>query len=427
MSEGTQTQNPLNGLMGGVQSLQVLAFVARSGDTPITSYDGEIPADLRGNLYQVAQMAETFGFNADIDGDITQMLDQLTPAMLVDAIKGMDEEAFTAIYNDHPQIRDMITAIAQPFIAERAPTMTLREASTLMGMDVPWGDALGGITVGEISADSVEPIISEMENPEILALLNSLPEEQIAAIITELGQDDGEPIEGLDLSGMSLEDAITARAEHGEATAYLGLASLFNKEDVTNQSSINAVYDEIRASIPSELVAIVSAQDPGAMGELDAATVYGVMSDTLATDEGEISILSVLTQDRMAEIRAQLSAMEDHSFLVNLIPQDVQDVMMLEKMRQVMNDNGLLGPVANILASLGGFLIGIVESFGPRFLGEENTAKITETLQSFADPNATPQEVVVPDAVTADTEQDPSIGLPEGVIISPSVAVAPTS
>ena len=401
-----QREGAVSGLTSGLDSLRFIAFLVHPDQRPFSEYDGEIPDKYREMLYGLAQTAEQFGFDADMNGDVTSMINSLTAPQMIDILKGIDKDAFVETYNNHEEIRQIVSDLAQPLMMQRLPEMTLEEASSVVGNEIVLGENLGSLTVSQILEDpeSLENAASSMGNEETLALLDSLPDDLKNGVLEDLGKnDDGEVIADLDLSGMSIEEAITARAEYEEGAAYFGLASIFNDENVTNDSTINAVYDVIRTSIPERLTATLQENLASTNSEnidIDPETLHGLMQEELAKENGG-SIGTLLTEERMSTIKRQLAEMDDHSFLVNLLPQEMKDEAIFNKLRETMSDYGLLGPAGSIMMQLAGFVVNMLESFAPGIIGQDNTDNLVATMQEFIDPQEAPQPVVDPPVVAS--------------------------
>lgn len=402
-------EDKVAGLQGQLDSFKLFMFLVNPNTQHLSFQDyldqgGTVPEKFREMLYGLAQTASMFGFDADINGDVTQMIDDLSPQMLVDILKGLNEETFIKTLTDNPALSGVIAGIAGPIIAEDVPKMSLTEASTLIGMNVDWGD-MGELTI-EAAQDpsALTEKVSGMDNNETLNFLKSLPPELQATVREKLV----EGTEGLDISGMSLEDAIVARAKYGEENDYGGL---FNWYSSVAPSSINAVYEEIRVALPGHISTELKTRLEG-LNTGDGDNLPNIPHEKLyATLQAKIadgSLLKMLSEgDLMAKAKEGLKALEDHAFLVNLLPPDMMDEAMFNKIREGLAQFGLLGPVGGIVMQLASFVLNLIQTHAPGFIGQEKTDSMVAKLQSFVDPTITPQTPVLPPDPSA-TTTDPA-------------------
>jgi len=210
---------------------------------------------------------------------------------------------------------------------------------------------------------------------------------------------------------MTIQEAISARAEYGESTAgWFGIMGVFNDKASVEDSSIHSVYDAIRSKLPEKLSKTLSeklanATDPNSPAINDSAAIdpknlYEMLQAELSKDEGG-SIATLLTEDRMASIKEKLNGIEDQSFLINLLPDNIKDEALFNKLRETMDNYGLLGPAGSILMQLVSFVIDLVEKVAPGIIGEEKTANIVDKLQGFVSPDTVTQPVVEPPPMPA--------------------------
>ncbi len=408
-----QVKQQVSGLQSSFDSLKLFMFLVNPKTQNKSFQDyldagNKVPENFREMLYGLAQTAEMFGFNADIGGDVTEMIDDLSPQMMVDILKKLDKETFTKTLKDNPNLNKIITGIAGPVIAQELPTMKLAEASNLIGITIEWGDDLGDLTLQQAQEPAnVTEAVSEMDNKETLAFLNSLPKQLQAEIRKGLTAG----TEGLDISQMSLKDAIKARAEYGEGKSISTLWGVFNDASETGESSINAVYDSIRQQLPDHIskelktrLASMNGEQGGSAPKIPPEKLYDALQEKIKDG----SLVNILSQNgKMQEIKEQLKGLDDHAFLMQLLPQEIQDEAIFNKLREGLNQFGLMNPIGGIAMQLASFVLNLVKDFAPGLIGQDQTNSIVSTLQSYVDPTIiipqTPKPPPSEPAVTATT------------------------
>lgn len=422
-------------IKGATNSLGFLAYLFDPNQPSFDNYSGEYPEGLSKNLSGLMDMANMLGMGGNIADmiDMNKIADTLTEAHVLKILDNLnDPEKFAEVYKN-ASMKAIIAQIAGPLIADGMDALTLEDGLKTAGLaqidlsNFKDGDTpLSGIKIGDLNEETIAAHISALSNDDTLAFLNSLPDAQKNDFLTKLATvegDDGSSTPLTDENGetvtfadMSIEDAITKRAEIGLATSWTGTFNNLTGSNLGADAAVNSVYDGIRDGLPASFMQIINDQkDSQAMPE-DPTALFTELRKQLAdrTNGGRAEIINLIS-DNMATIREELKKAENVAFLVQFMPDDLQTGAMAQGLRDFLQDNGFLQPIISALQSFLPFISQMLRGFG--------LDGVAEKLEGALDVTTMQQDGLTREAnVAAAGVEQPAVVAPTPETVQPDPA-----